>query len=331
MKIDKLIKDLGVSKNPVHLIDVGASGGIHERWFPLRDVLVVIGFEPDEREFHKLKPSKNEVWYNTALYADNTEHNLYVTRWQTNTSLLKPNYPIIERFCYPNGNDFEIVKTLKIKCRKLDDVLDEKGLQLDAIKLDTQGSELFILQGAARYLQDCVFAVESEVEFIKLYEDQPLFRDVDFFMQSKGFQLIDCGNLTYIKGANTAGIGGEKGQLTSADALYFKSVQSVKQTLGENGQEKLAAIIMICLAYGYPDYALEVCKEVEKEDLIEKDLLKSWSSILSQCRHYSALIPGFPGRARLVRMLSGASAMLGRFSHANWLNPLGNSIRFLKK
>ena len=243
----------------------------------------------------------------------------------------KTELPDHRRLCYPNGNDFEIVKTLKIKCRKLDDVLDEKGLQLDAIKLDTQGSELFILQGAARYLQDCVFAVESEVEFIKLYEDQPLFRDVDFFMQSKGFQLIDCGNLTYIKGANTAGIGGEKGQLTSADALYFKSVQSVKQTLGENGQEKLAAIIMICLAYGYPDYALEVCKEVEKEDLIEKDLLKSWSSILSQCRHYSALIPSFPGRARLVRMLSGASAMLGRFSHANWLNPLGNSIRFLKK
>lgn len=54
------------------------------------------------------------------------------------------------------------------------------------MKLDVQGSELSVLQHARRVLQD-VTALQVEVEFIRLYENQPLFAYVDMFLRDQGF------------------------------------------------------------------------------------------------------------------------------------------------
>jgi Methyltransferase FkbM domain len=52
---------------------------------------------------------------------------------------------------------------------------------VDAIKLDTQGSELDILRGATHVLPT-VSLIDIEVEFNELYDGQPLFCDVDRFL-----------------------------------------------------------------------------------------------------------------------------------------------------
>lgn len=57
---------------------------------------------------------------------------------------------------------------------------------VDAIKLDTQGSELDILRGASRALSSCTL-IEIEVEFNPIYEGQNLFCDVDRFLRDRGF------------------------------------------------------------------------------------------------------------------------------------------------
>ena len=56
------------------------------------------------------------------------------------------------------------------------------------MKLDTQGSELDILRGATEALRTCAI-IDIEVEFNPIYEDQPLFCDVDRLMRDNGFVL----------------------------------------------------------------------------------------------------------------------------------------------
>ena len=58
----------------------------------------------------------------------------------------------------------------------------------DAIKLDVQGAELDVLKGAQKKLSAATLVL-SEVEFIPLYENQPLFGDVDGFLRAHGFLL----------------------------------------------------------------------------------------------------------------------------------------------
>ncbi|MBS0338828.1 MAG: FkbM family methyltransferase, partial [Proteobacteria bacterium] len=73
-----------------------------------------------------------------------------------------------------------------VQTRRLDDV---PGLgDVDFLKLDVQGAELMVLQGAERTLEDVVM-VQVEVEFVELYENQPLFADVDRYLRSRGFMF----------------------------------------------------------------------------------------------------------------------------------------------
>lgn len=60
--------------------------------------------------------------------------------------------------------------------------------QPDVMKVDTQGTELDVPQGAGRLL-DSVLAVELEVEFVPQYVGQALFADVDTFLRRQNLML----------------------------------------------------------------------------------------------------------------------------------------------
>ena len=57
---------------------------------------------------------------------------------------------------------------------------------VDLLKIDIQGGELSALTGGRRVLSDAV-AVQTEVGFHRLYEDQPTFADVDLELRRQGF------------------------------------------------------------------------------------------------------------------------------------------------
>ena len=250
--------------SPVTIIDIGAAQPDHIRWqaFPNR---VVVGFEPNVEEFNKLSSAGKLKFYNLAIGSVNGLIPLYVTGYWSNTSTLRPNFALLRQLAYDQAH-WEIVKKIEVECSTLDCALSNDALLPDFIKLDTQGSELSILNSSPISLSSA-FGLEIEVEFLQLYEGQPVFEDVQFFMRSHGFQLMDLGNRLNVKGRNSKLLGGNKSNLISADALYFRSLDSLEPTLCEWQAEKLNAVVAVCLGYGYDDYAFELCLRVQKSNV----------------------------------------------------------------
>lgn len=305
------------------LVDVGAAGGIHGRWSDLGTPTTVIGFEPDPREFSRLDQSEFQRWYNVGLYSAKETRALNITRWQTNTSLLEPDPTVIARI-YQNTSDFDVIERRSIACDTLDHVLDASPVKPDVIKLDTQGSELAILSGAVSTLDQHVFAVEVEVEFVPLYKNQPLFADVDRFLRDRDFQILDCGNMLYHKWAAQTGVGGTKGQLVAADALYVKTPEAAAALVHAGGMPKLWRTVLVSLAYGYPDYARLVCESVVRAGDECASEARQIGELLRAINDRARRLPDFWGRERLFRKFSKWAERIRPVRNARWLNRLGN-------
>lgn len=312
-----------LAEHGVVLVDVGAAGGINRRWNSLPRPTTVIGFEPDDREFSRLTRSEFHLWYNVGLYSAKQTCTLNITRWQTNTSLLEPNLNVIARV-YQDASDFDVIERRPIACDTLDHVLEKSPVKPDVIKLDTQGSELSILSGAIGALDQHVFAVEVEVEFVPLYKDQPLFADIDKFMRDQNFQILDCGNMQYNKWAGQIGVGGTKGQLVVADALYVKPPETAVALVRAGGLPKLWRTVLVSLAYGYPDYARLVCDAVVHAGLECASEARQIANALLTISDRARRAPDFWGRGLLFRRLTQWAESIRPVRNARWLNPLGN-------
>jgi hypothetical protein len=67
-------------------------------------------------------------------------------------------------------------------------VAEVRAQGCDLLKIDTQGTEAEILAHAGETLKSCLI-IQTEVEFVQLYEEQPLFADVDQLLRGRGFMF----------------------------------------------------------------------------------------------------------------------------------------------
>jgi FkbM family methyltransferase len=179
--VQKLLQD-----EPMTVVDVGASGGMSSPWKTFHAPLRYIGFEPDETEHAKLvarADSSRESYRNVGLAGQKGRALFYVTKQQASSSLLEPNIEWVSPF----RTDFAVSTTVEVEVDTLD---HQVSPPVDFIKLDTQGTELQILNGAENALRT-TFALNVEVEFQPLYKNQPLFGDVDAFLRQRGFECFD--------------------------------------------------------------------------------------------------------------------------------------------
>jgi FkbM family methyltransferase len=280
---------------PLVLVDVGAAGGLPDRWHLVNKHLNAIGFEPDEREFKKLKKQghDNIRYQNMGILDKQDKVNLYLTKKPHCSSVFPPNTEFLNEF--PNPERFDIVSPTKISVDKLDSQLERINCQdVDFIKVDTQGSELFILEGASSILENAVFGLEVEVEFASMYKSQPLFSDVDIFLRKFGFQLFDLKRYYWKRTIGQSTFG--KGQIIYADALYLKKYEQFETCLSQKGDKQKAKVlkaISICLLYGYYDYALAICERAHSKNIFtdsEKKII--FTSIFNQSGMYKSL-PNF--------------------------------------
>lgn len=153
----------------------------------------------------KYLTNKSVFVYENALGARNEVVSFNILRYPNSSSIMKPSE--ISKFYHTDK--MEIEEILEVKQVRLDGVVDR---EIDILKLDLQGYELEALKGSKQLL-DKIKIITTEVEFVPLYESQPLFRDIDIFLTENGFRLLNLYDLwTH-----------PDGQLTAGDALYLNT------------------------------------------------------------------------------------------------------------
>ena len=180
----------GVDVPTIEICDVGAMVEGVDRYTPLvaQGVANVNGFEPDPRQFARLQAAKRpRSRYFPVFVGAGGPGTFHVARYPGCSSLYKADPQVIDLFSAIGvsvGGNFTVASTSPVQTTRLDDV---EGLPpIDFLKLDVQGAELDVLKGATRALEN-VLVIESEIEFVPLYQDQPLFGDIQVFLRERGF------------------------------------------------------------------------------------------------------------------------------------------------
>lgn len=309
-------------KEPFTYVDVGAMGGIQQKWNVLGDSLNVVAFEPDDREFKKLQSGDRIKYLNCIVYDKQKQVQFYVTRSSGKSSTFKPNIKILNDF--PDRQRFDVVEERTIPEDKVKtlDLIVEEGLvgDMDFIKLDTQGSELLILKGAQNYALPKIFGLSVEVEFYEMYENQPLFRDVDKFLDGFGFQLIDLRRAFWKRKDFYDYFG--KGQIIFGDALYFKKIDVLTRELSLESDQvsctnKLYKCVMICMIYRAFDYAYALVEMGFNENYFTKE---EYQKLVDEVESESKAgeIPRFPGRNFIYKVLNKFCELLKPESYKGW-------------
>ena len=206
--------------------------------------LNVIGFEPQPAECEKLNalalPGRRYLPY---AVANGMRRTFYVTNTGMTSSLLRPNIKLAQLF--NNLAELkQVVATPIIDTVRLDDVAEIRAQGCDLLKLDTQGSEAEILAHASETLKRCLI-IQTEVEFVPLYEDQPLFAEVDQCLRGHGFmfhRFLGIAGRTYKPLMLNDDPNAALSQMLWADAVYVPDLARLDR-LEPAALLKLAALL----------------------------------------------------------------------------------------
>lgn len=258
------------STHGVTLIDIGAAGDIEPRWKSIERHLNYIGFEPDARS-RNLMLSKNTLCREYTLHpfaaAEKTGLlSLNLCRTPQVSSSFSPDPNITDLF--PDPRRFDIIE----RCELDSKAIDELGISApNFIKLDIQGGELNALKGSGKTLKNTL-GLEIEVEFLPLYQKQPLFGDLSDFLSTHGFVFIDFVNLCRWERQSHNGFG----QCVFGDALFLRTPEVV---VTEHTSEEIVctylAILLLYKRYDLIDLSLGLLppKEENKYTSFSKEIL----------------------------------------------------------
>jgi FkbM family methyltransferase len=244
------------------LADVGSAGGLKGRWAPARPIVSAILFEP--RDGGEPRRAGRDTLYPVVLGPQGGRATLNLTSLPNMSSTLRPNQELLGTF-RKKGSHTQITGSIEVPMDTLDAVAALDGRQVDAIKVDTQGTELGILEGAKGCLARSCLIAEIEVSFLERYRGQALFRDIEAYMMSLGFELVDLYRLKRYRRLNSSGIGnislggGQRaGRLAYGDAFFMLREDRLLERIVEEGEDVAMKIIISLLVYGKADIAAAI-------------------------------------------------------------------------
>lgn len=232
-------------------------------------------FDAEERNHHALRLKHGEkITVHSDIIGDGHTQILHIANIPESgmTSLLKPSQSHLEFF---NGfEDFGAIKeTTEVKTIRLDDVSTLPPI--DYLKIDIQGGELQALQNGTQKLANCV-AVQMEISFVQLYENQPRFGEVDVWMQSQGFMphsFADIKRWSIAPTIRNNDIKQPFNQLLEADIVYIRDPIEWAD-MSYDAMKKLVLIAHHC--YSSVDLAIHLIKKLEEANEIPKSSVAAY-------------------------------------------------------
>ena len=172
----------------IKIVDVGAMKLGNEpadyRALLRPNVSKLIGFEPNKEECEKLNQlNSGDCLFLPYFIGDGSERNFNVCKYNMTSSLYEPNMSLLDNF--QNMSELhQVVESTTVSTQRLDDIEEVRGA--DYLKIDVQGAEVDVFNGAKNLLAE-IMIIHTEVEFVPLYINQPLFAEVDQVLRQNGF------------------------------------------------------------------------------------------------------------------------------------------------
>ncbi|WP_210191223.1 FkbM family methyltransferase [Bradyrhizobium mercantei] len=175
-----------VSERLTAVVDIGANPTEDPPYMPLlkKRLCRLFGFEPQREALAELNARKSELeTYLPYVVGNGEQARLRVCAAPGMTSLLEPDPLMLKHF--QGFNEWgRIIADTRVATHRLDDIGEIDAM--DYLKIDVQGSELAIFQNGPRRLADAV-VIQTEVSFLPLYKNQPVFGEIDLELRSHGF------------------------------------------------------------------------------------------------------------------------------------------------
>jgi FkbM family methyltransferase len=194
------------------VFEVGASDGRDSlRYAELFPAAKVFAFEPVPESFARLSAKTAACprvsGFNFAIADQPGCAEFHLSNWIDASSLLKPKV---------TGSTFDeyqaSARSITVQVDTLDAVCRREGIDhIDLLKMDAQGAELRILEGASEtFARGAVDMVFSEVHFMESYEGAARFDQVMSWLLCRGLRFHGLYDINH----------NHRGQMTWCDALF---------------------------------------------------------------------------------------------------------------
>jgi FkbM family methyltransferase len=277
-----MVDNRAFKENPLIVVDVGARGGFADYWSIFADQINCIGFEPDAKECDLINNSPsnlNKRVYPFALHKTKGTYPFYITKFPNSSGFYETDMSIAKRF--PIWEPLAVEAVKELNAIDFDSFASENNIEcVDFVKLDTEGSELDILEGAIKTLRKSVMGISCEAMFTPWHKDQKVFADLDLFLRSQGFELYDMPTHKFSRKSlpdfrnaiNSTTAVANYGQVMFSDVLYFrdpiKEIESGVTLEDPWDEQKILKLVSLYEIFNLPDCAIELLQYAQKKGLI---------------------------------------------------------------
>jgi hypothetical protein len=179
--------------DPPVLVDIGASGRIHNHWKAIAPYSVCVAFDADDREFGFVTKDssgfkKLHVFNCIVTDKDAVSTDFYLTASPFCSSILEPDTEGLKPYAF--GEKFSVDRKINLNAVTLIKALEQSGAtRVDWFKSDSQGTDLRLFQNLPVSMQDEVIVAEFEPGIIDAYHGEDKLYELLAFMGAKPFWM----------------------------------------------------------------------------------------------------------------------------------------------
>jgi len=195
------------------VLDIGANIGQYGKYLRIDGYKNdIISFEPIKHVYSQLEANirKDSKWiaYNYAIGDFDGSSQINISQNIVSSSIMDIKASHVEA-----AADSVYIAKEEIKVKKLDSIFDEMGIKNKRIymKLDTQGFEYKVLQGAINSLK-YIDTLQIEMAVQPLYEGEELYYKISDFLYQMDYKLIKI----------VRGLTRENGELLQFDGVFHR-------------------------------------------------------------------------------------------------------------
>lgn len=285
------MSEISLDSVSITALDIGARGGTKRDLGPIDSAVQWVLFEPEAEAARELKESTDSrtTVVPIALGGDTRRESLNLYRKRGCSSFLTANRTLAER--YERGDYFICDDSVFVETQTLDNAAHSYDF-LDAafIKIDVQGAELSVFNGGPQLLDNSVVAIRTEVSFISLYDNQPLFSDIAHMLARHGFSPYQFLEMhawrrdtrtkypNVLREQKSMSPELSRGQMVHGDVLFMKEIEDMGDVPSR------ARLGLIAYAFGHLDVTARALSDSETQSWLyertgveAEDMINSFS------------------------------------------------------